>query len=136
MEEFAFETVEATDEEIKVVAERFKREVISAGVVNLTAAERLFVLSETIPGVARVGGGGHAPEIIDFGAAFFGVENHLDKHNGTTGELLVAAVGGGVGVVAGAVVIINESGGDRELGLVWLILDSWSTFAGSRSLIG
>lgn len=118
MEEFAFETVEVADEEIEVVAERFKREVVGASVIDLAAAEGFFVLSEAVPGVARVGGGSHAPEIIDFGATFFSVENHLDKHNGATGELLVAAVGGGVGVVAGAVVIINESGGDRGLGLV------------------
>lgn len=61
-----------------------------------------------------VAGSGDAPEIEDVGAVVLGVDNHLDKEGRADHELAVGVVGGGVGVVAGAAVIVDEGSGDGE----------------------
>ncbi len=82
--------------------------------VDLVAAEGFLELSEAVPGVIRVVGGGDAPEVEGVGTLGFGVEDHLDEEDGAGHELAVGVVGGGVGVVAGAVVIVNQGGGDGD----------------------
>lgn len=117
--EFAAEAVGGAKGLIEAVANGMKREVPGAGVVNLVAAEGFFVLSEAVPGVVGVVGGGDAPEIKGGLASSFGINDHLDKEDGAGDEFAVGLVGGGVGVVADAGVVIDEGGGDggglREL---------------------
>ena len=114
MAEFAAEAVGGAKGLIEAVANGMKGEVPGAGVVNLVAAEGFFVLSEAVPGVVRVAGGGDAPEIKGGLAGGFGVNDHLDKEEGTGDEFAVGLVGGGVGVVADAGVVIDEGGGDGD----------------------
>lgn len=111
---FAGEAVEAAEEEVEAIFEFINWEVPGAGVVDLVAAEGFLELSEAVPGVIRVVGGGDAPEVEGVGTLGFGVEDHLDEEDGAGHELAVGVVGGGVGVVAGAVVIVNQGGGDRD----------------------
>ena len=117
--EFAAEAVGGAEGLIEAVANGMKGEVPGAGVVNLVAAEGFFVLSEAVPGVVGVAGGGDAPEIKGGLAGGFGVNDHLDEEDGAGDEFAVGLVGGGVGVVADAGVVIDEGGGDggglREL---------------------
>ncbi len=89
-----------------------------ARVVDLVAAERFFELGEAVPGMLRVFGSGDAPEVESVGAGVFGVENHLDEEGGAGGEFAMFVIGGGVGVEAGAVVIVDEGGGDRDFGII------------------
>jgi len=87
-----------------------EREVPGTRVVNLLAAKRFFVLSKTIPGMGGVIRGGDAPEVKGLGAAILGVDNHLNENDGAGHELAVFVVGGGVGVVADTIVIVDEGG--------------------------
>lgn len=59
-------------------------------------------------------GGGDAPKIVKFGAVLLGIENHLDENDAAGGEFAVFKVGGGVGVVAGVAVVVDEGGGDGD----------------------
>ncbi len=104
-----------------------EREVIGASIVDLVTAEGFFVLSEAIPGVVFVLGGGDAPEIESRGGGILGfwvvdyltalgVENHLDEEDGARGEFLIFGVGGSVSVKTGAVAVINKSGGGGGAG--------------------
>lgn len=109
----AAEAVDAAEKLIEAVFDAVEGEVPSARVVNLMAAEGLFVLGEAIPGVVRVVRGGDAPEIKGVGAVMFGVEDHLDEKGSAGGEFAMSVIGGGVGVETSAFIIVNEGGGDR-----------------------
>ena len=112
--EFAAEAVGSAESLVEAVADGVKGEVPGAGVVNLVAAEGFFVLSEAVPGVVGVAGGGDAPEIKGGLAGGFGVNDHLDEKNGAGDEFAVGLVGGGVGVIADAGVVVDEGGGNRD----------------------
>lgn len=114
MAEFAAEAVGSAKGLIEAVANGMKGEVPGAGVVNLVAAERFFVLSEAVPGVVGVARSGDAPEIKGGLASSFGVNDHLDKEDGAGDEFAMGLVGGGVGVVADAGVVVDEGGGNRD----------------------
>lgn len=112
---FAFETVKFTHDLVKMVAAMLEGEIPGAGVVDLMTTEGFFVLSEAVPGVIGVGGGCHAPEIICVIAGGFGVDNHLDNENTTSGEFAMFVGGGSMSVITDAVVIVNEGGSDRNM---------------------
>ena len=114
MAEFAAEAVGSAKGLIEAVANGMKGEVPGASVVNLVAAEGFFVLSEAVPGVVGVAGGGDAPEVKGGLAGGFGVNDHLDKEDGAGDEFAVGLVGGGVGIVADAGVVVDEGGGNRD----------------------
>ena len=114
MAEFAADAVGGAKGLIEAVANGVKREVPGAGGGNLGVAEGFFVLSEAVPGVVGVAGGGDAPEIKGGLAGGFGVNDHLDKEDGAGDEFAVGLVGGGVGVVADAGVVVDEGGGDGD----------------------
>lgn len=114
MAEFAAETVGGAEGLIEAIADRLKREIPGTGVVNLAAAEGFFVLSEAVPGVVGVAGSGDAPEIKGGLAGGFGVNDHLNKEDGAGDEFAMGLVGGGVGVVADAGVVVDEGGGNRD----------------------
>lgn len=114
MAEFAAEAVGGAEGLIEAIADRMKREIPGTGVVNLVAAEGFFVLSEAVPGVVGVAGSGDAPEIKGGLAGGFGVNDHLDKEDGAGDEFAMGLVGGGVGVVADAGVVVDEGGGNRD----------------------
>ena len=114
MAEFAAEAVGGAEGLIETIADGVKGEIPGASVVNLVAAEGLFILSEAVPGVVWVAGGGDAPEIKGGLAGGFGVNDHLNEKNGAGDEFAVGLVGGGVGVVADAGVVVDEGGGDGD----------------------
>lgn len=114
MAEFAAEAVGGAESLVEAVANGVKGEVPGASVVNLVAAEGFFVLSEAVPGVVWVAGGGDAPEIKGGLAGGFGVNDHLNEKNGAGDEFAVGLVGGGVGVIADAGVVVDEGGGDGD----------------------
>lgn len=114
MVEFAAEAVGGAKGLIEAIADGVKREIPGTGVVNLVAAEGFFVLSEAVPGVVGVVGSGDAPKIKGGLAGGFGVNDHLDKEDGAGDEFAVGLVGGGVGVVADAGVVVDEGGGDGD----------------------
>lgn len=114
MVEFAAEAVGGAEGLIETIADGVKREIPGASVVNLAAAEGLFILSEAVPGVVGVAGGGDAPEIKGGLTGGFGVNDHLDKEDGAGDEFAMGLVGGGVGVVADAGVVVDEGGGDGD----------------------
>lgn len=114
MAEFAAEAVGGAEGLIEAIADRMKREIPGTGVVNLVAAEGFFVLSEAVPGVVGVAGSGDAPEIKGGLAGGFGVNDHLDKEDGAGDEFAMGLVGGGVGVVANAGVVVDEGGGNGD----------------------
>lgn len=114
MAEFAAEAVGGAEGLIEAIADRMKREIPGTGVVNLVAAEGFFVLSEAVPGVVGIVGSGDAPEIKSGLAGGFGVNDHLDKEDGAGNEFAMSLVGGGVGVVADAGVVVDEGGGNRD----------------------
>ncbi len=105
--------IEGAEGLVEAVFGAMEGEIPGAGVVNLMAAESLLVLGEAVPRVFGVGRSGDAPEIKGGGAIMLGVDDGLDGDDGAGGELLVLAVGGGVGRVADAIVIVDESGSDR-----------------------
>ncbi len=107
MEEFAFEAVEVADDLIEGVAGGAEGKVPGAAVIKLVTAEGFFVLGEAIPGVLGVFGSGDAPEVEGGLVGVFGIDDHLDEEDGAGDEFAVGVVGGGVGVVAGAVIIID-----------------------------
>lgn len=114
MAEFAAEAVGGAEGLIEAIADGMKREIPGTGVVNLVAAEGFFVLSEAVPGVVRVVGSGDAPEIKGGLAGGFGVNDHLNKEDGAGDKFAMGLVGGGVGVVANAGVVVDEGGGNRD----------------------
>lgn len=114
MAEFAAEAVGGAEGLIEAIADGMKREIPGTGVVNLVAAEGFFVLSEAVPGVVRVVGSGDAPEIKGGLAGGFGVNDHLNKEDGAGDKFAMGLVGGGVGVVADAGVVVDEGGGNRD----------------------
>ena len=114
MAEFAAEAVGGAESLVEAVANGVKGEVPGASVVNLVAAEGFFVLSEAVPGVVGVAGSGDAPEIKGGLVGGFGVNDHLDKEDGAGDKFAVGLVGGGVGVVADAGVVVDEGGGDGD----------------------
>lgn len=107
MEEFALEAVEVADDAVEGVASRAEGKVPGAAVIKLVAAEGFFVFGEAVPGVLGVFGSGDTPEIEGGLAGVFGIDDHLDEEDGAGDEFAVGIVGGGVGVVAGAVIIID-----------------------------
>lgn len=111
---FAEGAVEAAEELVEVVFEFIKRKVPSAGIIDLVATEGFFELSEAVPGMGRIFGGGDTPEVKGVGTIVFGIENHLDEEGSTSAELAVLVISGGVGVKTGAVVIVDEGGGDGD----------------------
>lgn len=114
MAEFAAEAVGGAEGLIEAIADGMKREIPGTGVVNLVAAEGFFVLSEAVPGVVGVAGSGDAPEIKGGLAGGFGVNDHLDEKDSAGDEFAVGLVGGGVGVVADAGVVVDEGSGDGD----------------------
>lgn len=114
MAEFAAEAVGGAEGLIETVADGVKREIPGASIVNLAAAEGFFVLSEAVPGVVGVAGGGDAPEIKGGLAGGFGVNDHLNEKDGAGDEFAMGLVGGGVGVVADAGVVVDEGSGNRD----------------------
>lgn len=114
MAEFAAEAVGGAEGLIEAIADRMKREIPGTGVVNLVAAEGFFVLREAVPGVVGVAGSGDAPEIKGGLAGGFGVNDHLNKEDGAGDEFAMGLVGGGVGVVADAGVVVDEGGGNGD----------------------
>lgn len=62
----------------------------------------------------RVAGSGDAPEIKGGLASGFGVNDHLNKEDGAGDEFAMGLVGGGMGVVADAGVVVDEGGGNRD----------------------
>lgn len=114
MAKFAAEAVGGAEGLIEAIADGMKREIPGTGVVNLVAAEGFFVLSEAVPRVVRVAGSGDAPEIKGGLAGGFGVNDHLDKEDGAGDKFAMGLVGGGVGVVADAGVVVDEGGGNRD----------------------
>lgn len=126
---FAVGAIELTEHLVKAVFDTMKGEIPSARVVDLAAAKRFFVLSETVPGVVRVGGGSHAPKVVKFGTVFLGINYGLDADDRAGGEVLVLAAGGSVGIITNAVVVVNEGGSD---GLVFIFNDVESGEAGLK----
>lgn len=118
---FAEGAVEAAEELVEVVFEFIKRKVPSAGIIDLVATEGFFELSETIPRMGGIFGSGDTPEVKGVGAIVFGIENHLDEEGSTGAKLAVLVISGGVGVKTGAVVIVDEGGGDGDFlrGIFW-----------------
>lgn len=114
MVEFATEAVGGAEGLVEAITDGVEGEIPGAGVVNLTAAEGFLVLGEAVPGVVGVAGSGDAPEIKGGLAGGFGVNDHLDEENGAGDEFAVGLVGGGVGVVADAGVVVDEGGGDGD----------------------
>lgn len=114
MAEFAAEAVGGAESLVETIADGVKGEIPGTSVVNLVAAEGFFVLSEAVPGVVGVAGGGDAPEIKGGLAGGFGVNDHLNEKDGAGDEFAVGLVGGGVGVVADAGVVVDEGGGDGD----------------------
>lgn len=114
MAELAAEAVGGAKGLVETVADGVKGEIPGASVVNLVAAEGFFILSEAVPGVVGVVGGGDAPEIKGGLAGGFGVNDHLDKEDGAGDEFTMGLVGGSVGVVADASVVIDEGGGNGD----------------------
>lgn len=114
MAELAAEAVGGAEGLIETIADGVKGEIPGASVVNLAAAEGFFILSETVPGVVGVAGGGDAPEIKGGLAGGFSINDHLDEEDGAGDEFAVGLVGGGVGVVADAGVVVDEGGGDGD----------------------
>lgn len=112
--EFAGEAVEAAEEEVEAIFELIEGVIPGAGVIDLVTTEGFFELSEAVPGVVRVIGSGDTPEVEGVGALDFGVENHLDEEGGAGHELAIGVVSGGVGVVAGAVIIIDEGSSNGD----------------------
>lgn len=93
------------------------------------AAKGFFVFSEAGPGMIGVVGGGDAPEIEGVGAGGFGVDNHLDEEDGAGDEFAVFGVGGGVGVVADACIVVNQRSGD---GMAFILGDIEGGEAGGK----
>ena len=114
MAQFAAEAVGGAESLVEAVANGVKGKVPGAGVVNLMAAEGFFVLGEAVPGVVGVAGSGDAPEIKGGLAGGFSVNDHLDEEDGAGGEFVMGLVGGGVGVVADAGVVVDKRGGDGD----------------------
>lgn len=114
MAEFAAEAVGGAEGLIEAIADGMKREIPGTGVVNLVAAEGFFVLSEAVPGVVGVAGSGDAPEIKGGLAGGFGVNDHLNKKDGAGDKFAMGLVGGGVGVVADAGVVVDEGDGNGD----------------------
>ena len=114
MVEFATEAVGGAEGLVEAITDGVEGEIPGAGVVNLAAAEGFLVLSEAVPGVVGVAGGGDAPEIEGGLAGGFGVNDHLDEKNGAGDEFAVGLAGGGVGVVADAGVVIDKGSGDGD----------------------
>ncbi len=115
VEMFAFEAVGVAEHLVEAVADTMKGKIPGAGVIDFVAAEGFFVLSEAVPGVMRVARSGDAPEVEGVGAVVFGVDNHLDEQDCASHEFFIFASGSGVSVVAGAVEIVDEAGGDGLL---------------------
>ena len=114
MVEFATEAVGGAEGLVEAITDGVEGEIPGAGVVNLAAAEGFLVLSEAVPGVVGVAGSGDAPEIKGGLAGGFGVNDHLNKEDGAGDEFAMGLVGGGVGVVADAGVVVDEGGGNRD----------------------
>lgn len=97
-----------------MVAGGLEGKIPGATVIDRGATERFLILSEAVPGMFGVFGGGNAPEVERGLAIGFGVEDHLDEQDGGGVEAVIfgAIAGGGVGVVAGSGSIVDEGSGD------------------------
>lgn len=78
----------------------------------MVAAERFFVLSEAIPGVFGVDGGGDSPKIIFFEAGGLGIKDHLNEENGAGGEIAVSKISGSVGIKTSVGIVVDKGGGN------------------------
>lgn len=98
---------------VEFIFGRLKDNVVGTCIVDGITAEGFFKFGEAGPGVVFRGAiRGDTPKIKALDSLLLGVENGGSKESNGGGKFFEFNVGGGLHVVAGAVVVEKEAGGE------------------------